>query len=420
MPRFGTATHPFIAATEWDPARPADRVTDDIWTSAGVTDCHLVATPDGDVVVNTGFSYSGMRHRERYEEALGRPLDVRKIVFTQGYREQIGGWSAFAGEGVETIAQRDHPETVHDHQQVLTAYFVPRNRRVLQAIVHPGKPNAADGTVATPEVTMFIDDSHSFEVGGRRFELYSVPGGEATDCVAVWLPDERAVFTGNLTGALYGALPNLYTIRGARLRSARRFLQSMQRVLDLEPEVHITGHGEPIFGAERIRQDMQKIMDAVAYIHDRTIEGMNEGKDLWTLMTEIRLPEELEPAPGRGPVLWYVRTVWEEYTGWCRLESPTELYAVPPQAIWAELVELAGSPDVLAERAARHVKQGEPLHALHLTEIALSVDDRHLPSLEAHTAALELLLDQAGNNFDELGYLESELDRYQTILKSTD
>ena len=48
-----------------------------------------------------------------------------------------------------------------------------------------------------PVLTTTFDDSHSFEIGGRQFELYSVPGGEITDGLAVWLPSERIVFTGN-------------------------------------------------------------------------------------------------------------------------------------------------------------------------------------------------------------------------------
>ncbi len=47
----------------------------------------------------------------------------------------------------------------------------------------------------------------------------------------------------------------------------------------------------------------------------------------------------------------FVREVWKEYTGWFRMESTTELYDVPPSAVWPDLVALAGSPDALAERA---------------------------------------------------------------------
>lgn len=415
MPRFSTAAHRMMSTTRWAPEDPAQQVTDTLWTSPAVTDSHLVTTPDGDVVINTGFAYAGQRHRERYEQALGRTLDVRKIVFTQAYFEQIGGWSAFSGPGVETIAQRDHANTVRD-QKDLAHFFLPRNRQVLHPLMPPDGAQAIYLKTIDPTIDTLVHDAHAFEVGGRRFELYSVPGGEATDCIAVWLPDERAVFTGNLTGALYGAIPNLYTIRGARIRSARLFLQSCQRILDLEPEIHVTGHDEPIVGSERIHRDLRKVMDAVAYIHDQTVEGMNAGKDLWSLMAEIRLPSELEPASGRCPVSWCVRAIWEDYAGWARLESTTELYHVPPKSVWADLVELSGGVDPLAKRAGEHLAKGEPLEAVHLTDIALSVEPTHRASVEVRLAAHELLLDQAGDNFDELGYLETEVRRGRDAL----
>lgn len=415
MSRFSTAAHRMMSTTRWAPEDPAYRVTDTLWTSPAVTDSHLVATADGDVVINTGFAYAGQRHRERYEEALGRPLEVRKIVFTQAYFEQIGGWSAFSGPGVETIAHGDHTNTVRD-QKDLGPFFLPRNRHVLHPLMPPEGVQAVYQETIDPTIDTLVHDSHTFEVGGRRFELYSVPGGEATDCIAVWLPDERAVFTGNLIGALYGALPNLYTIRGARIRSARLFLQSCQRILDLEPEIHVTGHDEPIVGSERIHGDLRKVMDAVAYLHDWTVEGMNAGKDLWTLMTEIRLPSELEPAPGRCPPSWCVRAVWEDYSGWARFESTTELYNIPPKSIWPDLVELSGGVDPLAKRAGEYLARGEPLNALHLTDIALAVAPAHRTSLEVRLAAHEHLLDQASDSFDELGYLETEVKRGRDAL----
>ena len=397
---------------------PEDRalqVTDQIWTSAGTTDSHLVAAPGGDVVINTGYHYQGPRHRERYEEGLGRPLDVRAIVLTQSYPEQLGGWSAFTGPGVETIAQSEYAEGRLD-RALLPGFFRPRTTRVLSRLGDGMPISASYSKPVEPEITTYFDDHHELEVDGRRFELLSVPGGESLDGVAVWLPEERAVFTGNLFGALYGALPHLYTIRGTKQRSARLFLRSLQRILDLEPEIHITGHGAPVFGADRIRGDLELVAEATAYVHDRTVEGMNDGKDLWTLMEEIELPDELAVAPGRGPVWWYVRAVWEEYTGWFRFESTTELYPTPARSVWPEVVELAGGPDVLADRAARHVRDGDPHRALHLLDMTLAVDAGHRPSLSVQLDALELLLERAGNNFDELHYLETEIARCRAAL----
>jgi alkyl sulfatase BDS1-like metallo-beta-lactamase superfamily hydrolase len=269
------------------------------------------------------------------------------------------------------------------------------------------------------EVTTLFHDSYVFEVGGRRFELSSAPGGETLDSLIVWLPVERTAFTGNLMGALYGALPHLYTPRGDRQRSARFILRDIERLLALEPELLITGHDEPVAGAAQIRDDLMTIRDAVGYIHDETIAGMNEGKSLWTLMQEIHLPAELESrlAPGRGPVWWYVRAVWEEHAGWFRHELTTELYSVPPAAIWPELSELAGGPDALAEHAAAHAAAGRPVEALHFVEIALAADPSHHATREAQIAALEQLIEQTqGKTYDELAWLESELENARAAI----
>ena len=89
--------------------------------------------------------------------------------------------------------------------------------------------------------TTFID-SHAFEIGGRRFELYSTPGGETTDALVVWMPEHRTVFIGNLMGPFFGHVPNLYTLRGDKIRSAMAFIHSVERVIALEPETLLNGH----------------------------------------------------------------------------------------------------------------------------------------------------------------------------------
>jgi alkyl sulfatase BDS1-like metallo-beta-lactamase superfamily hydrolase len=109
-----------------------------------------------------------------------------------------------------------------------------------------------------------------------------------------------------------------------------------------------------------------------------------------------------------GKVSWIVRAVFEEHTGWFRYESTTELYAVPPSAVWADLVELAGGADRLVERAREHVDAGRPLEALHLVDIAGAEAD---PSaLYVKRDALQLLLSRSRNeNFSEVRWLEQEI-----------
>ena len=116
---------------------------------------------------------------------------------------------------------------------------------------------------------------------------------------------------------------------------------------------------------------------------------MNAGVDLFTLMGQVTLPPELDIPQGHGKVPWIVRAVWEEHSGWFRYESTTELYDVPPSAIWSELTELAGRHRRAARRAP--TRTSTPVarsHALHFVDMVLaeSPDDVDALRGEARSA----------------------------------
>ncbi len=409
--------HPIVSLVAWEPDRAAERVSDSILMSRGTSYSYLVTSAAGDVVINTGTPYQGSRHRQRYEQLIDRPLDVKAIVFTQSHPDHIGGWPAFADDGAETIAQRWHP-VIREERSRLKDFFAPRSRRIVGGMNPSPDHLKIWFDTREAEVTTVFADTYSFAVGDRQFELHATPGGETLDSLIVWLRDERVAFIGNLMGAIPGALPHLSTPRGDRQRSARQAINDIQLVIDLEPDLLLAGHGEPMRGRDVIAQALGKVRDAVAHIHDETVRGMAAGRDLATLMAEVHLPPELEPAAGRGPVRWYVRGVWEEYSGWFRHESTTELYPTPVRAVWPDIAELAGGPDPLASRAAEHVAAERPLHALHLCEIALTADPEHAAALRAQIAALEqLVVANGGREYDELAWLEGELESARTRLR---
>jgi hypothetical protein len=78
---------------------------------------------------------------------------------------------------------------------------------------------------------------------------------------------------------------------------------------------------------------------------------------------------------------------------------------------------MAGGPAVLAGRAAKHVAAGRPLEALHLIDIALSVDPTHERTRQTQIEALQILLDRSGReNYSEVHWLESEIDAARAAL----
>ena len=386
--------------------RPQDAAPlgDGIFMSRDISNAYRVVTPAGDVMINTGMVWNAEENLRRLSAVSANP--VVKIVFTQSHDDHIGGWRQFNGSQTETIAQANFAH--------VRGYWTGLGEAMTRRSRHLWARDQTKEMTERPEptITTTFDDSHSFEVGGRRFELYATPGGETLDSLVVWMPTERVVFTGNLTGPLFGHVPNLYTLRGDKIRYVDWYLKGVQRVIDLDPEVLITGHGDPVRGAANIREQLSKIRDAVRYLRDRTFEGINAGVDLWTLMGSITLPPELAIGQGHGKVSWIIRAIWEEHLGWFRFESTTELYNVPASAVSADLVELAGGPAPVVERGQKRLSDGRPLEALHLAEAALAAAPGLAGALRLKLAATEAILAASTReNFSEVRWLESEVRR---------
>lgn len=393
----------------------ARRVNDFIWVSEGLSNSYLVVTSEGRVIVNTGMGFEAPVHKRNYDAVDAGP--VRYILLTQGHVDHVGGVDLLRESGTEIVAQAGNP--AHQADDARIAAF--RARRSAFAFAGAiAKANAyvrehVGGPVppqSRPEPTLTFADRHELELGGLRFELIATPGGETTDSMVVWLPQHRICFTGNLFSALFGHFPNLVTVRGDRYREALKFIDSLDRVLALEPALLLVGHHGPVEGEERIRDELLRLRGAVEYVHDETVRGMNAGKDVHALMHEIRLPPELEVGQGYGAVAWSVRAIWETYAGWFHHRSTTELYATPASSVHGDLVELAGGPGALAERAREKLAAGAPLEAIHLAEIALGADPAHRASLEASLAAHEQL-EKESENF----WLSSWLRRQAAALR---
>ena len=133
------------------------------------------------------------------------------VTFTQGHPDHVGGWDWFNAPGVETIAQANHAD-VREYWRNLHPFYV---RRIMNSGAPSWTSSEALRTMPPePVLTSSFIDSHALELGGRRFEFYATPGGETTDALAVWMPQHRTAFIGNLMGPFFGHVPNLYTLRG--------------------------------------------------------------------------------------------------------------------------------------------------------------------------------------------------------------
>ena len=402
---------------------PAVRIHERVWMSEGASNAYLVTTDDGDVLINTGLGVEGQLHRRAFEARS--TAQIRYIVVTQGHVDHVGGIDAFkaAHPGTIVIAQENVSACQADDAR-LKGFRQRRNLRFFPEFLSPlaagGQPTDDGGlgvaqSVARPDLT--FSQEHRFALGGVYFELYSVPGGETIDSALVWLPKERVLFSGNALGPLFPHIPNFYTIRGDRLRLALPYLDTLEMMLELSPELLVTGHFTPIAGEATIRAELERLRDAVRYLHDRTVEGMNAGKDMFTLMREVTLPPNLEVGEDYGTVPWAVRAIYEGYAGWFSFRSTTELYAKPVHEMYGDIAALAGA-DALTAAASKKLEQSDALGAIHLVEIALAADEAHAGALDVYIRAHERLLAEShARNRWQKYWLEGEIAAARALLE---
>jgi glyoxylase-like metal-dependent hydrolase (beta-lactamase superfamily II) len=389
-------------------------VNDFIYLSEGNSNAFLVVTRAGRVVINTGMGFEAPVHKE-YFDAIDRG-PVRFIVLTQGHVDHVGGVDLFREPGTEVVAHaKNAAQQAYDAR--LAAFRARRSHFAFAESFERMRRAGAGGAPpvqSRPAPTIAVADRYAFELGGLHFEVIACDGAETEDSLLVWLPQQRICFTGNAMGALFGHFPNLVTIRGDRYRDPLKYVEVLDRLLALDAEMLCVGHFDPVVGRDRIRSELTRMKGAVLHVHDAIVAAMNAGSDVWTAMREIRLPPEFEVGEGYGKVAWSARAIWEQYQGWFHGRATSELYAVPPWSVSAELVALAGGPGAVAGAAAKKVASA-PVEALHLAEAALAADPAHRGALAASLAAHRALLAQSVN-FWETRWLESEIRKLQTRL----
>jgi alkyl sulfatase BDS1-like metallo-beta-lactamase superfamily hydrolase len=340
------------------------------------------STDDGLCLIDTGSAFAAPAIHAAVRG--WSPDRLASAVYTHGHIDHVLGTAVFEEE---SAAKGWEPARVVAHELVderfdrylLTAgYNAVINQRQFRApdLLWPIDYRRADVTYR---------DELSWDVGGTRFELRHARG-ETDDATWVWVPEHRVVCPGDL---IIWCSPNAGNPQKVQ-RFARDWAVALRAMAELEAEVLLPGHGLPIRGADHVRTVLIDTADLLDHVVRHTLDLMNEGATLDTIVHSLAVPARLADKPYLQPIYdepeFVVRNVWRLYGGWYD-GNPARLKPPPDAALAAEVSALAGGARALAARAREVADTGDLRLACQLVEWATQSDP---DDTEARAARAEI------------------------------
>jgi alkyl sulfatase BDS1-like metallo-beta-lactamase superfamily hydrolase len=322
-------------------------------------------TAEGLVLVDTSSSLTAAVVHDAVRSWTKRPLHT--AIYTHGHVDHVMGVRAFEDEARPAGAA---PTRVIAHEAVPARFDRYRLTAGYNGIIN-GRQFGAAG-LAWPTDYRYPDQVYARDltvrVGAETLELHHARG-ETDDHTWLWLPERRALCTGDL---FIWASPNCGNPQKVQ-RYPREWAAALRVMDTLGAELLLPGHGPPIEGKERVTEALTSAAELLEILHDGTVERMNQGAPLDTILAEVRAPARLLERPWLRPTYdepeFIVRNTWRLYGGWWD-GNPARLKPARDERIAAEVAALSGGAARLAARATELSAAGEHALACHLAEWA--------------------------------------------------
>ncbi|MGI9284757.1 MAG: alkyl sulfatase dimerization domain-containing protein [Pseudomonadales bacterium] len=397
-------------------------ITDNVFYVSGLANVYLVNTSEGAVVIDTGFAHQAPKQMALLKEVLNGP--VKYIFLPQGQQDDIAGIPLIKEEDTQIIMTRASTEYMV-HRAKAGKFLLPRYAALYSWTnelaqntsqqTRQGRPPAY--APITPDILVEDKIGYQFELGGVKFEIIALPGAEGINSAGLWMPEEKILFAGGgSVGPEVPMWPNLGTVRADRNRILTEYIDTINTMIDLAPEMLLPGQDEPITDKDKIMSNLVLLRDAAVYVHDEIWKGLSAGKDVYELMREIKLPKHLAHlSQQHGRVEWTVRETVNQTGAWFQYRYTSELYPYRPHEIYPKLVKLAGEKKVLKE-TRKLLNAGELEQAIMMAEAALEADPDSKRALKVQLDVLEALLKRAQktyNTFSEVAWLQAQISQVQ-------
>ncbi len=356
------------------------QIKDNIYQVRGydLSNINIIETKTGIIIVDPLIS------KETAEAALElyyqkRPKKpVIAVIYTHSHVDHYGGVrgvttpEAVAQGKVKIIAPQGFLEAAISENVYAGNAMSRRATYMYGALLGKNEKGQVDGalgkTTSLGEVTLILPTDLIQKTGEKRvidgveMIFHMAPNTEAPAEMLIYFPKQRALCAAeDATHTLH----NLYTLRGAEVRDAASWWKTLNNAIELyasKSDVIFAQHHWPIWGTDNIMQYLSKQRDLYKYIHDQTLNLMNQGYTMTEVGNMLKLPESLSNEWYNrgyyGSVSHNAKAVYQRYLGWYD-SNPAHLNPLSPVEAAKHYVEFMGGADAVINKAREYFNKGE-------------------------------------------------------------
>ena len=401
------------------------KVSSSVYTAVGyaVSPVSMIVGDDGVVIVDTGLDIEqGKAIRIDFRRIVDKP--VKAIIFTHGHPDHTHGASAFMDSPDVQVWAREgfgHEQNTLERAGILiqkrrggaqAGFSLTPEQRINNGVAKAFWPNrkggiwGADQNIAPTELVS--SERKKVSVAGIDLELVAA-NGETQDGLYVWLPEERVVFAGD---NFYKSWPNLYAIRGTPYRDIRAWANVIDDILNEGAVALVGGHTRPIIGENEVTETLGNYRDAIRFLFDKTVEGINKGLSPNQLVEYVVLPDKYRDLdylkPYYGNPEWAVRAIFSGYLGWFD-GNATNLFPLTDKQEAEGFAEVAGGVDGLLELATKATRDRDFQWSAQLSDYVLSLQPNNAKAMINKADALTGLADEIPTATARNYYLSSAI-----------
>jgi alkyl sulfatase BDS1-like metallo-beta-lactamase superfamily hydrolase len=333
---------------------------------------------------------------------------VSAVIFTHSHADHFGGIEGVLPPGpvtVPIVAPEGFMEEATS-ENILAGVAMGRRALFMYGLALPksavghvdtglGKGVPGGGTISIREPTVIVDRTpQEMELDGVRFVFQNAPASEAPAELTFYLPDLKAWCGAEIVS---NTMHNLYTLRGAKVRDARKwsgYIDEAGRLFG-DMEVVFASHHWPVWGNQRALEFLRTQRDTYRYIHDQTLRLANQGYGPREIAEQLDLPSTLRTRFSNrgyyGTVRHNAKAVYQAYFGWYDA-NPANLDPLPPADAAAKYVAAMGGAAKVRELAQAAHEAGDDRWAATLLNHAVFAD----PDDGTAKALLATVYDQLG------------------------